>query len=554
MTIIKGTGVCGGIVFGKLVFDHWEKQEVIRRGACAPGQELERFLQAQKKACAELDALYETALRDVGEEEAAILQIHRMMVEDLDYCEFITKAITQQNVNAEYAVSMAGKHFAHLFSQIEDPYLRGRAADVKDVSERLIRVFSGAKQDTAELLEPAVLAAEDFAPSRTIQFDKAKILAFVTRGGSAHSHTAILARTLNIPAIIGAGDDLSEKYAGNSVIVDGSEGLLYLSPDEQTIERLREKQRLENERRALLTRMRDRESITLDGQRVAVAANIGGTFDLDALRECGADGVGLFRSEFLFLGRPAPPDEEEQFFAYRAAVKAAEGRKVIIRTLDIGADKQVDYLGLKGEENPALGLRGIRVCLERPELLRMQLRAVYRASAFGSLAVMFPMIASVWEVREARRIAAEVRAMLRVEGLPFSESVELGVMIETPAAAILSGELAREADFFSIGTNDLTQYTLAADRQNRGVERYYNARHPAVLRLIQAVTENAHQNGIWVGICGELAAEPDLTEWFLAIGVDELSVSPSFVLELRERVCGADAGAARLKLLQGRED
>ncbi|MBC3938063.1 phosphoenolpyruvate--protein phosphotransferase [Anaerotruncus massiliensis (ex Liu et al. 2021)] len=549
MIVLNGKSVFGGIAFGRLAFYERRQQNIHRRSVDDPQAEIARFEDAKTKAVEQLEALYQKALVEVGETNAMIFQIHQMMLEDLDYCDSVTNIITSQGVNAEYAVGVTADNFAQMFSAMDDPYMQGRAADVKDVSERLVNVLCGVQSAGVDSVGPVVIAADDLAPSETVQLDKNKILAFVTKRGSANSHTAILARTMNIPAVIGVGDALEEAYNGREVIVDGFCGQIYVDPDAETTAALREKWEKENDKRRLLQELRGKENVTVDGQKVLIYANIGSPSDMGAVLANDAGGIGLFRSEFLYLESSGYPSEEEQFAAYRTVAETAAGKRVVIRTLDIGADKQVDYFQLPKEDNPAMGYRAIRICLTREDVFKTQLRALYRASAFGNIAIMFPMITSVWEVREIKRIAAEVREELKAAGIPYSEEVELGIMIETPAAAMISDRLAPEVDFFSIGTNDLTQYTLAIDRQNQKLERFYDAHHPAILRFIKLVADNAHKAGIWMGICGELAADPELTETFLAIGVDELSVSPPYVLELRRRVRETNVAEVREKLL-----
>lgn len=549
MIVLSGKAVFGGIAFGKLSFHTRRERNVRRQKIDNPDVEIARFEDAKKKAEEELETLYQKALTEVGETNALIFQVHQMMLSDLDYCDSVSGIIASQKVNAEYAVALTSEHFSEMFSSMDDPYMQGRAADVKDVSERLINILCGVKNAFHHADEPVIIAADDLAPSETVQLDKSKILAFVTMRGSANSHTAILARTMNIPAVISLGDALLPEYDGHDVIVDGFLGHVYIDPDPETIASLQKKLEEKKERENLLRDLKGKENITMDGQSVQVYANIGSPSDMGAVFANDAGGIGLFRSEFLYLEKNEYPSEEVQFAAYRSVLETAGKKRVIIRTLDIGADKQADYFRLPKEENPAMGFRAIRICLEREDVFKTQLRALYRASAFGNLSIMFPMITSVREVREIKRIASEVRAELNHSGISYAEHVELGIMIETPAAALISDRLAMEVDFFSVGTNDLTQYTLAIDRQNAHLEPFYDAHHPAILRLIKLAADNAHAAGIWIGICGELASDPALTETFLAMGIDELSVSPPYVLELRARIRSTNVNEKRAELL-----
>lgn len=537
MTALTGTGVCGGVVFGKIKFYQRSQCRVDRRQIADPQAEVKRFESARAKAVAELAVLYTKGKKEVGEENSLLFQIHQMMLEDLDYCESVTGIILEQRVNAEAAVQETAKNFAEMFASMDDEYMRGRAADVRDVSRRVLGILTGTRECGIVTHEPVIVAADDLAPSETIQLDKSKILAFVTSGGSASSHTAILARTMGIPAIIGVGEALTPSLDGIQAAVDGFTGELFVEPDVETAARLEVKARKNQEYKQLLAQYKGKPTCTKSGQQVMLYANIGSPSDVDAALENDAEGIGLFRSEFLYLDSADYPSEEAQFAAYREVAQRMEGKRVIIRTLDIGADKQAAYFQLPAEENPAMGLRAIRICLQRPEVFQTQLRALYRASAYGKIAIMFPMITSVKEVREIKRVTAEVQAELSAAGIPYDKGIELGIMIETPAAAVLSDQLAKEVDFFSIGTNDLTQYTLAADRQNQTVAQYFDGRHEAVLRLIEYTVQNAHQAGIWVGICGELGADQTLTETFLRMGVDELSVTPPSILPLRAKVC-----------------
>ena len=501
---------------------------------------MKRFEAAKEKAVSQLQELHDKALDDVGETNAMIFEIHQMMLEDLDYVESIVNIITSQEVNAEYAVATTADNFAAMFAAMDDAYMQGRAADVKDVSERLIQVLSDQNSASMEMNEPVIIAADDLVPSETVQLDKEKVLSFITMYGSANSHTAILARTMNIPAVIGIGEDLKKEYDGKEAIVDGMEGVIYIDPDKETFTRMREKQKEDQEQKALLEQLKGKENITKSGQKVMVYANIGNLSDVGAVLKNDAGGIGLFRSEFLYLESETFPTEEEQFKVYKQVAENMAGKRVIIRTLDIGADKQVDYFGLDKEENPALGYRAIRICLTRQEIFKTQLRALYRASAYGQIAIMFPMIISVDEIKQIKKIIEEVKQELKEEGIDFRENVELGVMIETPAAVMVSRDLAKEVDFFSVGTNDLTQYTLAIDRQNQKLEPFYDSHHPAVLSMIRMAAENAHAEGKWIGICGELGADLSLTETFLEMGIDELSVAPGMILPLRKRIREAD--------------
>lgn len=537
MTTLTGKGVCGGVAFGKIQFYKRSAGQTERRSIDDTEAEIKRFEAARGQAVAELALLYTKATKEVGEENSLLFQIHQMMLEDLDYCESITNLIRKEKVNAEYAVSQTAKNFAEMFSSMDDEYMRGRADDVKDVSQRVLGILSGHVNQGVISDAPVIVAADDLAPSETIQLDKSKILAFVTAGGSANSHTAILARTMGIPAIIGVGSALNEQIDGKEAVVDGFSGELYLEPDEATSSRLRMKKREHREQKALLEGYKGKKSVTKSGQEILLYANIGNPSDLDAVLANDAEGVGLFRSEFLYLDSNNYPTEEEQFAAYKKVAEQLGGKRVVIRTLDIGADKQVDYFKLPKEENPAMGMRAIRICLTRPDIFKTQLRAIYRASAFGKIGIMFPMITSVKEVRDCKRIASEVREELTKENIPFAADVELGIMIETPAAAIISDQLAKEVDFFSVGTNDLTQYTLAMDRQNQSISEFCDTHHEAILRLIAYSAKNAHEAGIWIGICGELGADESLTEAYLQMGIDELSVTPPAILPLRAKIC-----------------
>ena len=540
MITLSGKSVFGGIAIGKIAFYKRNEIQIKRSRVEDTEQEVKRFEAAKEKAVSQLQELHDKALDDVGETNAMIFEIHQMMLEDLDYVESIVNIITSQEVNAEYAVATTADNFAAMFAAMDDAYMQGRAADVKDVSERLIQVLSDQNSASMEMNEPVIIAADDLVPSETVQLDKEKVLSFITMYGSANSHTAILARTMNIPAVIGIGEDLKKEYDGKEAIVDGMEGVIYIDPDKETFTRMREKQKEDQEQKTLLEQLKGKENNTKSGQKVMVYANIGNLSDVGAVLKNDAGGIGLFRSEFLYLESETFPTEEEQFKVYKQVAENMAGKRVIIRTLDIGADKQVDYFGLDKEENPALGYRAIRICLTRQEIFKTQLRALYRASAYGQIAIMFPMIISVDEVKQIKKIIEEVKQELKEEGIDFRENVELGVMIETPAAVMVSRDLAKEVDFFSVGTNDLTQYTLAIDRQNQKLEPFYDSHHPAVLSMIRMAAENAHAEGKWIGICGELGADLSLTETFLEMGIDELSVAPGMILPLRKRIREAD--------------
>ncbi len=535
MIVLEGKSVFKGIALGTLKY--YQKAETARRvyQVSDTDEEQRRFEQGRQKAIEQLEILYRKALKEIGSEKAMILQVHQMLLQDTEYYNYINRVIKEQKFNVEYAVSCAADYFAETFSSMEDEYLRERAADIRDISNRLLSALAD-EETGINLTEPIVIAAEDLAPSETVQLDRSKILSFLTQKGSVNSHTAILARTMNIPAVVGIGEQLRPEYDGHRVIVDGFSGKVYIDPEEQLYQEYVQKKQSEEDRRTVLMELIGKENVTRDGRRIDIFANIGEVMDVrEALRN-DAGGIGLMRSEFLYLNKQEYPSEEEQFAAYREILMTMEGRKVIIRTLDIGADKQVEYFQLPKEENPALGYRAIRICLTRREIFRTQLRALYRASVYGNLGIMFPMIISVSEISEIKQIINEVKQELSGERIAYSSKIELGIMIETPAAAIISDLLAREVDFFSIGTNDLTQYTTAIDRQNPMLNSFQDPHHPAVLRLIGLAVENAHKNGIWVGICGELAADTALTEMFLELGVDELSVAPGMVLELRKRV------------------
>ena len=549
MITITGKGVSTGVAVGPLYFYRRASGEIPRTTVEDSAAELARFEAAKQTAIEQLGKLYEKALAEAGEEAAILFETHQMMLEDLDYVESIQGLIEGDHLNAEAAVSDTSAQFAEMFASMDDSYMQARAADVKDISSRVIGILMGVAQGGIDSDVPVILASDDLAPSETVQLDKSKILGFVTSGGSGNSHTAILARTMGIPAIIGVGDQLKEAFEGKEVFVDGQTGEVVVEADDVTRERLSKKQSKERARRELLDQLKGKPNETLDGKNMMVYCNIGNPGDMDAVLANDGGGIGLFRSEFLYLQGDDYPTEEQQFQAYKTVAERMGGKRVIIRTLDIGADKQADYFGLDKEENPAMGLRAIRICLTRPEVFKTQLRALYRASAYGKIAIMFPMITSVWEVQEIKRICTNVRAELAEEGVPMDDYVELGIMIETPSAVMMSDRLAREVDFFSVGTNDLTQYTLAVDRQGNNLDKFYDAHHPAVLRMLKMAADNAHAAGIWIGICGELGADTSLTETFFALGIDELSVSPSAVLPLRGAIRAIDTTASRDRIL-----
>ena len=541
MKQFTGKGVYGAVAMGKISL--FKKQDTVIQRTSVTDTEAEKArVEAAKAAASEqLQAIYEKALKEVGETNAQIFEIHMMMLEDDDYNESIQNIIDTQKVNAEYAVSITADNFAEMFSAMDDAYMQARAADVRDISDRIIANLTGNVAVQEDSDEKRIICADDLAPSETVSLDKDKVLAFVTAHGSSNSHTAILARNMNIPAVIGVGSDfLKEVQDGTEAIVDGFTGEIFVEPDEETRQRLLEKQRADEEKKRLLLELKGKENITKDGTKVNIYANIGSVDNIGAVLLNDAGGIGLFRSEFLYLENTDYPNEEQQFLAYKRVLESMAGKKVIIRTLDIGADKQVDYFHLKKEDNPAMGYRAIRICLTRPEIFKTQLRALYRASIYGNLGDMFPMITSVSELEKILAICEEVKAELREQGVTYSDTMELGIMIETPAAAIISDRLAPMVDFFSVGTNDLTQYTLACDRQNPDIEPFIDTHHEAILRLIEMSAKNAHANGAWIGICGELAADTTLTETFLRMGIDELSVSPAFVLKVRDAVRNVD--------------
>lgn len=534
---IQGKKVFSGIAIGRLAIFSKEEKKVEFIQVSDVAGEVERFEAAKAEAGAQLASLYEKALVEVGEVNAAIFEVHQMMLEDPDYVESIINMIQTREINAEYAVSVTGENFAAMFEAMDDDYMKARAADIKDISGRLIRVLQGAGEGGVNSDEPVILLADDLAPSETVSLDKSKVLSFVTRGGSSNSHTAILARTMNIPALIGI--DYPEDADGKMGIVDGYEGKLIIDPTMSVLEEYQEKKKREDEEKQLLLELKGKENITLDGKTINLYANIGGVSDVASVLANDAGGIGLFRSEFLYLESDDYPTEEEQYKAYRTVAENMAGKKVIIRTLDIGADKQVDYFNMDKEENPALGYRAIRICLDRTEIFKTQLRALYRASHYGNISIMFPMIISVDEVKQIKRIIEEVKKELTEESKPFKDC-EIGIMIETPASVMISEELGEEVDFFSIGTNDLTQYTLAIDRQNQKLDNIYDSHHPAILKMLKMVVDNGHKTGCWVGICGELGADTTLTETFLKMGFDELSVSPSMILKVRDKIRKTD--------------
>ena len=537
----SGKGVYGAIAIGKISVLKKNDAAVTRVHVEDAAAEKARVEKAKQAAAEQLQAIHDKALKEVGEANAQIFEIHIMMLEDEDYNESIANIIDTQQVNAEYAVAVTSDNFAEMFAAMDDAYMQARSADVRDISNRIIANLTGTADSSAESCDSMIVCADDLAPSETVALDKDKVLAFVTAHGSSNSHTAILARNMNIPAVIGMGDEfLTEISSGTPAIVDGYTGTVIVDPDEATVAEYTAKRTSDEEKKRLLQELKGKENVTVDGRKINIYANISGIDNIGAVLLNDAGGIGLFRSEFLYLENSDFPTEEQQFHAYKRVLESMAGKKVIIRTLDIGADKQVGYFGLKKEENPALGYRAIRICLTRPEIFKTQLRALYRASVYGNLGIMFPMITSVSEVEKALAMCGEVKAELKEQGITVSDSVELGIMIETPAAAIISDKLAKLVDFFSVGTNDLTQYTLACDRQNPDIEQFCDTHHEAILRLIEMSAENAHKNGAWIGICGELAADTTLTERFLRMGIDELSVSPSFVLKVRDAVRRTD--------------
>ena len=537
----QGKSVFGGVAIGRIHIFSKGQQQVKRIKVQDTEAEKKRYREAVQTAITELQGLYDKALKEVGEANAAIFEMHQMMLEDEDFTESVENIIDSQSVNAEYAVASTGDNFAQMFASMDDEYMRGRAADVKDISERLVSVLNGASRQQMDADEPVIVMAVDLAPSETVQMDKDKVLSFVTTQGSVNSHTAILARTMSIPALIGVDMPLDAELEGKFAIVDGDNGTVYIDPSEDVLAQMQEKKEQAEEKKQLLQQLKGKETITKDGKKIKLYANIGNSKDLAMVLQNDAEGIGLFRSEFLYLEKEDYPTENEQFMVYKMVAETMAGKQVIIRTLDIGADKQCDYFNMDPEDNPALGYRAIRICLTRPEVFKTQLRALYRASAFGNISIMYPMITSVWEVKQIKKIVEEVKEELRAQNIEFGE-VAQGIMIETPAAVMISRELAKEVDFFSIGTNDLTQYTLAIDRQNPKLDDFYDAHHPAVLKMIHMVAQNAHAEGIWAGICGELGADLELTEQFLQMGIDELSVSPGRILPIRKLVRESECG------------
>lgn len=546
----QGKSVFSGVAIGKLFIYKKAKQVVEKITIEDPAAEVARYMAAKAKAKEQLEMLKEKTMKDVGEAEAEIFEAHQMLLEDLDFVEGITGMIENDKVNAEYAVFVTGEQCAALFLSMDDDYMRGRAADVNDISSRLIAILSGTQVSAEAMPEPVIIMAEDLAPSETVQFEKDKILALVTQKGSANSHTAILARMMNIPCIVTADIDLDPELTGKDGIVDGFTGKIYIEPDEVTTAVMTEKKKREEERKLLLQSLKGLPTVTKSGKHIHLYSNIGSEEDVDAVLANDSEGIGLFRSEFLYLSASDYPTEDEQFEAYRSVATAMNGKRVVIRTLDIGADKQVDYFDMKEEENPALGVRAIRICLNRPEVFRTQLRALYRASVYGKIAIMFPMITSVWEVKECKRACMSVMKELEAEGIPYDKDTELGIMIETPSSVFVAEELAKLADFFSVGTNDLTQYTLACDRQANDLGKFYDPHHPALLRAIKMAADAAHKAGIWIGICGELGADISMLPTFLAMGIDELSVSPSAVLPVRAAIRQSIAQTCTLEMLE----
>lgn len=540
MQVYSGKSVFGGIAIGKISVYRKNEQQLKRVRTEDTKGELARYEAAKAAAIEQLQELYQKALKEVGEANAVIFEIHQMMLDDGDYNESVENIIETQKINAEYAVAVTGDNFAQMFRAMDDDYMRERAADVKDVSERVLSILNGGQKGKVVTDESVIIVADDLAPSETVQLEKDMVLSFVTVHGSVNSHTAILARTMAIPALIGTEElPLDDTVDGKLAVVDGLNGKIYVEPDAQTLEEMKKRRQAELEKKELLQLLKGKDNVTLDGKKIMLYANIGNIKDLATVIQNDAGGIGLFRSEFIYLEKDRYPTEEEQFSIYKTAVETMAGKRVIIRTLDIGADKQCEYFKMDKEENPALGYRAIRICLTRPEIFKTQLRALFRASAYGNLAIMYPMITSLWEVKRIKEIVEEVKAELTAEQLEFGNPQQ-GIMIETPAAVMMSEELAKEVDFFSIGTNDLTQYTLAIDRQNPKLDKFYDAHHPAVLSMIRMTVENAHKAGIWAGICGELGADTSLTKEFLAMGVDELSVSPGSILPIRKIILETD--------------
>lgn len=549
MNVYQGKSVFGGIAIGHLCVYQKGEQQVTRQKIEDVKAEVKRFQVAREAAQAQLGELYDKAVKEVGEANAAIFEMHQMLLEDEDYQDSVENIIRTQQVNAEYATAVTSDHFSSMFAEMDDDYMKERAADIRDISERVIANLNGENKSKVVTDEPVIILADDLAPSETVQLEKDKVLSFVTVHGSVNSHTAILARTMGIPALVSTEMDLTQDLDGKLAVVDGNHGTIYVDPDAETMEKMKTLKKEEEEKKELLQTFKNKESITLDGKRVLTYANIGNVKDLALVLQNGAEGIGLFRSEFLYLESETYPTEEEQFEVYKKVAETMAGKRVIIRTLDIGADKQADYFELAKEENPAMGVRAIRICLTRPEIFKTQLRALFRASAYGNIAIMYPMITSLSEIAQIKEIVEEVKAELDADGVPYG-TPEQGIMIETPAAATISDLLAKEVDFFSIGTNDLTQYTLAIDRQNQSLDAFFDAHHIAVLRMIYQTVQNAHKAGIWCGICGELGADSDLTELFLAMGIDELSVSPGRLLTIRRLICETDSSANKEEILK----
>ena len=549
MNVYQGKSVFGGIAIGHLCVYQKGEQQVTRQKIEDVEAEVKRFQVAREAAQAQLGELYDKAVKEVGEANAAIFEMHQMLLEDEDYQDSVENIIRTQQVNAEYATAVTSDHFSSMFAEMDDDYMKERAADIRDISERVIANLNGENKSKVVTDEPVIILADDLAPSETVQLEKDKVLSFVTVHGSVNSHTAILARTMGIPTLVSTEMELTQDLDGKLAVVDGNHGTIYVDPDAETMEKMKTLKKEEEEKKELLQTFKNKESITLDGKRVLTYANIGNVKDLALVLQNGAEGIGLFRSEFLYLESETYPTEEEQFEVYKKVAETMAGKRVIIRTLDIGADKQADYFELAKEENPAMGVRAIRICLTRPEIFKTQLRALFRASAYGNIAIMYPMITSLSEIAQIKEIVEEVKAELDADGVPYG-TPEQGIMIETPAAATISDLLAKEVDFFSIGTNDLTQYTLAIDRQNQSLDAFFDAHHIAVLRMIYQTVQNAHKAGIWCGICGELGADSDLTELFLAMGIDELSVSPGRLLTIRRLICETDSSANKEEILK----
>ena len=549
MNVYQGKSVFGGIAIGHLCVYQKGEQQVTRQKIEDVEAEVKRFQVAREAAQAQLGELYDKAVKEVGEANASIFEMHQMLLEDEDYQDSVENIIRTQQVNAEYATAVTSDHFSSMFAEMDDDYMKERAADIRDISERVIANLNGENKSKVVTDEPVIILADDLAPSETVQLEKDKVLSFVTVHGSVNSHTAILARTMGIPALVSTEMELTQDLDGKLAVVDGNHGTIYVDPDAETMEKMKTLKKEEEEKKELLQTFKNKESITLDGKRVLTYANIGNVKDLALVLQNGAEGIGLFRSEFLYLESETYPTEEEQFEVYKKVAETMAGKRVIIRTLDIGADKQADYFELAKEENPAMGVRAIRICLTRPEIFKTQLRALFRASAYGNIAIMYPMITSLSEIAQIKEIVEEVKAELDADGVPYG-TPEQGIMIETPAAATISDLLAKEVDFFSIGTNDLTQYTLAIDRQNQSLDAFFDAHHIAVLRMIYQTVQNAHKAGIWCGICGELGADSDLTELFLAMGIDELSVSPGRLLTIRRLICETDSSANKEEILK----